>query len=152
MLQAGDKIPEFSLKDLEGETVSNETLLGQRSVLVFFPAAFSGVCSDQLSVYQEMQVEFEKHNAKVYGISVDVFHSQKAFADQRGLTMPLLSDFFPQGAVADAFGVRGSRGASDRAVFVVEVDGTISWAYKTDSPADMPPTDQLFEALAAQSA
>lgn len=152
MLGPGDKIPDFKLVTIDKGEMTQEALAGRRSVLCFFPFTFSPVCSDQLDQYQQVIDEFKRHDVDVYGISVDGRWSQKAFAEQRNLTdIELLSDFEPKGAVASAFGVYNQYGFNDRAVFIVEPDGTISWAKKMDHIGVFPPADEIFDALSTKA-
>ena len=102
MIEAGAAAPDFSLSDQDGATVSLKDLEGQYSVLVFFPAAFSPVCTDQLSVYEEVLPDLRARNAALYGVSVDGAFSLKAFQSSVGTTIPLLSDFHPKGEMAKA--------------------------------------------------
>jgi peroxiredoxin (alkyl hydroperoxide reductase subunit C) len=119
---------------------------GTNVVLAFFPAAFSGPCTDQLSLLQELKGEFEKLNAQVVGISVDGPWAQKAFARQLNLEMPLLSDFYPHGEVARTYGVFRDDGVSERALFVVDGKGVIRYSYV--SPIlENPGADKVLEVL-----
>src|SRR5665647_69062 len=149
MPEVGDKVPDFKLKNADGDVVTPETIAGKRSIFCFYPFAFSGVCTDQFSLYQEVIDEFKKHNADLYAISVDGFRSQKAFAESLGLTdIEMLTDFEPKGEAAKAFGIylENGLGFSNRAVFIVEPDGTIGWAKVMPSLGEFPPPNELFDA------
>jgi peroxiredoxin len=103
---------------------------GQPVVLAFYPADWSPVCGDQMALYNEILPEFEKLGAEVMGISVDGAWCHAAFAKDRKLHFPLLSDFEPKGAVARAYGVyRHEDGTSERALFVIDGDGMIFWSH-----------------------
>jgi peroxiredoxin len=147
-LQVGDKAPDFELKDTEGNTVRLSDLLkeGKPVILAFYPAAFSPVCGDEMSLYQETQDEFERLGARVVGISVDNRWSVAAFARAKGITFPLLSDFHPKGAAAAKYGVYRDDGLAERALFIIDPQGVIRYSYM--SPIlENPGVDRLIEAL-----
>ena len=104
MIEAGSKAPDFSLPDHDGSQVSLADFAGRRLVLVFYPLDFSPVCSDQLSLYQEVLGEIEAQGASLVGISVDSTFCHHAFRKHRNLTMTLLADFNPKGEVSRAYG------------------------------------------------
>jgi peroxiredoxin len=99
VIEAGSKAPEFSLPDQDGDEVSLADFAGRKLIMAFYPGDFSPVCTDQLSLYQEILGEIEARGASLVGISVDSHHSHRAFREQLNLTMPLLSDFHPRSAV-----------------------------------------------------
>ena len=105
MIEPGSPAPEFTLPDQDGNKVSLSDYRGRTVVLVFYPADFSRVCTDQLSVYQEVLPQLEEAGAQLVGISVDGAFCHKAFQEHQGLTIPLLADFHPKGEVAKAYGV-----------------------------------------------
>ena len=105
MIEAGAPAPDFTLVDQDGGHVSLADFRGRTVVLVFYPADFSPVCTDQLSVYQAALGEFESRDAQLLGISVDGAFCHKAFQRHLSLTIPLLADFHPKGEVAKAYGV-----------------------------------------------
>ena len=105
ILKAGSKAPAFTLKSTPDQTVSLRDFLGRPVVLAFYPADWSPVCSDQMGLYAQVMPEFKKFDAEVMGISVDGVWSHLAFAKDRKLNFPLLSDFEPKGAVSKAYGV-----------------------------------------------
>jgi peroxiredoxin len=147
-LRAGEPAPDFSLPDASGQKVSLADFRGQNVVLVFYPLDWSPACSDQLSLYQSELEEFERHNAQVLAISVDSIYSHGAWAAVRGITFPLLSDFNPKGEVARRYNVWRERdGFSERALYVIDRDGTIR--YRTISPElhHIPDIYALFEQL-----
>ena len=129
-LPPGTTAPDFALPATEGETVSLGDLRGQPVVLVFYPADWSPVCGDQLTLYNEVLPLFEEHGAEVVAVSVDGIWSHRAFAERRNLRFPLLADFEPKGAVARAYGVYDAEtGTSERALFVIDGGGIIRWSY-----------------------
>ena len=105
MIEPGTPAPDFSLRNQDGEEVSLESLRGGTVVLVFYPLDFSPVCTDQLNVYQEVLGELHARGVEMYGVSVDSAYSHKAFQEKLGVSIPLLADFHPKGAVARAFGI-----------------------------------------------
>jgi peroxiredoxin len=148
VIEPGTKAPDFSLPDQDGNQVSLADFAGRKLVLAFYPLDFSPVCTDQLSLYQEVLGEIESQGASLVGISVDSSYCHRAFREQLNLTMPLLADFNPKGEVADAYGVYSEKyGSSGRALFLVE-DGTVRWAYKSP-PAEVPGANLIFDALSA---
>jgi peroxiredoxin len=148
-LTPGTQAPDFSLISHTGEPVSLRTFRGQPVVLVFYPSDWSPVCGDQLVLYNEILPLLEGYGAQLLAISVDGFWCHKAFAENRNLRFPLLSDFEPKGAVAKTYGVYDmSRGESQRALFVLDAQGTVRWSYV--SPANVNPgADGILEALAS---
>jgi peroxiredoxin len=120
---------------------------GQPVILAFYPADWSPVCGDQMSLYNQVLPEFQRLDAEVLGISVDGIWSHLAFAKDRSLHFPLLSDFEPKGAVAKQYGVyRDGDGTSERALFVIDQDGVIRWSYV--SPVGVNPgADGILAAL-----
>jgi peroxiredoxin len=153
MIEAGAAAPDFTLSDQDGATVSLKDLDGQYSVLVFFPAAFSPVCTDQLSVYQEVLPELRARNAALYGMSVDGAFSLKAFQTSIGTTIPLLSDFHPKGEVAKAYDVWvPDRGVATRALVLIGPDLQVLWTHQPPSPLEIPGANLIFDALDAVAA
>jgi peroxiredoxin len=149
MIQAGAPVPEFTLKRGDGSDFAAADLEGQISVLVFYPFAFSSVCTDQLNLYQDVCDEFAAHGATLYGVSCDATYSQTAFAKQLGLTIEQLSDFEPKGETCRAFGVLHPGGFPQRALVIVGPDRIVRWSYQADSPGDLPGANLIFDALAA---
>ena len=150
MIEPGARAPDFSLRDQDGELVSLDDLAGQTSVLVFYPLDFSPVCTDQLNVYQEVLPDFEAQGARLYGMSVDSAFCHKAFRDHQGLTMPLLADFEPKGAVARAYGMYiEDRGHNERGFVVIGPDLVVKAVHKSPTPLEIPGANLIFDALAA---
>ena len=146
-LQPGLNAPDFTLHSTPDQTVSVHEFRGQRVILAFYPADWSPVCGDQMSLYQMVLPEFRRLKAELLGISVDGAWCHVAFARDRKLTYPLLSDFEPKGAVARDYGVYLSNyGTTARALFVLDEAGVIRWSYV--SPVGVNPgADGILEAL-----
>ena len=150
IVAAGSPAPEFSLARAEGGPFTRQDLLGDgRTVLVFYPFAFSPVCTDQLSVYQEVLGDYRELGATLYGVSCDAVPSQQAFKQQLGVEIEQLSDFEPKGAACAAFGVLHPGGFPQRALVIVGPDGVVTWSHQADSPGDLPGANLIFDALAA---
>ena len=148
-LQIGKKAPVWTLPKDAKETVSLESLYGAPTVLVFYPADWSPVCSDQLILYNELEREFEKYRAQVVAISVDGIWSHQAFARQHQFFFPLLSDFEPKGKIAKEYGVYLEKeGLSARALFVLDANGILRWRYLAPIGVN-PGADGIFHALKA---
>ncbi len=147
-LEVGTKAPDFDLKAAQGDNVRLSDLLaeGRYVILAFYPAAWSPVCGDEMTLFQEFLDEFEALNAKLVGISVDNVWAVQAWAESKGITFPLLCDFHPKGAAAEQYGVMRDDGVSERALFIVDADGIIQYAYVSPI-AENPGVDRLFEAL-----
>jgi peroxiredoxin len=146
-LRAGTRAPDFTLQTTPDQCVSLQEFLGRPVVLVFYPADWSPVCGDQLALYNEVLPEFKKHKAEILGISVDGIWCHLAFAKDRKLRFPILSDFEPKGDVARRYGVyRDADGCAERALFVLDPEGTIRWSYV--SPVGINPgADGILSAL-----
>src|SRR6476660_1928514 len=146
-LEIGTKAPEFALLSTPDQTVSLADFRGRPTILAFYPEDWSPVCSDQLALYQELLPEFQRFNAELLGISVDGIWSHLAFARDRNLHFPLLSDFEPKGEVSRRYQVyRSSDGKSERALYVVDADGIVHWSYV--SPVGINPgADGILRAL-----
>jgi peroxiredoxin len=146
-LAAGEPAPEFTLRREDGEPFTRADLEGRTTVLVFYPFAFSPVCTDQLNLYDELLDEFASRGATLYGVSCDATWSQKAFRETLGVSIQQLSDFEPKGAVCRAFGVYHEGGFPQRALFVIGPDARIRWSYQAPSPGDLPGANLIFDAL-----
>jgi peroxiredoxin len=151
ILRPGTPGPEFTLNATPDQKVSLSDFRGQRVVLAFYPADWSPVCGDQVTLYNEVLPEFRRHNAAVLGISVDSAWCHAAFAQHRNLHFPLLADFHPKGDVAARYGAyREKDGVAERALFVLDDRGTIYWSYL--SPIGVNPgADGILEALESLS-
>ena len=148
-LPAGSRAPAFTLKSTPDQSVSLSEFRGHPVILAFYPADWSLVCSDQMSLYNEVLPEFRRHGAELIGISVDGAWCHAAFANARKLHFPLLSDFEPKGAIARSYGVyRAADGFAERALFVIDAEGVIRWSYV--SPVGVNPgADGILTALEA---
>ena len=152
VIAPGTPVPQFTLKTDELEDFTREDLAGRTSVLVFFPGAFSPVCTDQLQVYEEVVDELREQGVDMYGISCDGAFALKAFREKLNISIPLLSDFEPKGAASKAFGAYFEpAGFSDRAIVIVAPDLTVAWSYVADSPGDLPGVNLIVDALAANA-
>jgi peroxiredoxin len=152
MIEPGSPAPDFSLPDQDGNRVSLSDLRGETVVLVFYPADFSPVCTDQLSVYEEVLPELDERGAKLLGISVDGAFCHKAFRQQSNISIPLLADFHPKGEVAKAYGVWSEdRGVSARALVMVGPDGVVQWSHLSP-PLEIPGANLIFDALEQRTA
>jgi len=146
-LRAGAVAPDFRLPSTPDQFVSLNEFLGRPVILCFYPADWSPVCGDQTALYNELLPEFARYEAELIGISVDGSWCHVAFAHDRKLKFPLLSDFEPKGAVARQYGVyRDHDGVCERALFVIDSKGVVSWSYV--SPIGINPgADGILAAL-----
>ena len=146
-LKPGTPAPNFALHSTPDQTLSLSELRGKPVVLVFYPADWSPVCSDQLSLYNELLAEFSEFGAQIVGISVDGVWCHAAFAKHQHLHFPLLADFEPKGAVAKKYGAyRDHDGVCERALFVIDEEGVIFWSYCSPIAVN-PGADGILEAL-----
>ena len=146
-LAVGTQAPDFHLKDTPDQRVSLSDFAGRPVVLVFYPADFSPVCGNELSLFNELADEFRRYDAQILGISVDNVWCHLAFAKDRNIQFPLLSDFHPKGEVSMAYNAyREQDGESERALYVVDPDGKIAWSHI--SPIGVNPgADGVLDAL-----
>jgi peroxiredoxin len=152
LLPPGTPAPDFTLPSgTDGQQLRLSELRGKPVVLVFYPADWSPVCGDQVTLYNEILAEFDAHNAQLLGVSVDGVFCHAAYAKKKGLRFPLLSDFQPRGAVANLYGAfRDADGYSDRALYVIDARGVIRWSFC--SPIDVNPgADGVLRALESLS-
>lgn len=149
VIAAGTRAPAFSLAREDGSTFTQEDLQGRTTVLVFYPFAFSPVCTDQLNVYDELTEQFAEQGATLYGVSCDSTWTQRAFKEKLGVSIEQLSDFEPKGATCAAFGVLHEGGFPQRALVIVGPDGVVTWSYQAPSPGDLPGANLIFDGLAA---
>jgi peroxiredoxin len=148
-IAAGTPAPEFTLHRGDGSEFTRADLAGKTTVLVFYPFAFSPVCTDQLNVYHELLDEFAALGATLYGVSCDATWSQTAFREQLGVDIEQLSDFEPKGATCRAFGVYHPGGFPQRALVIVDADAVVKWSYQAPSPGDLPGANLIFDGLGA---
>jgi peroxiredoxin len=147
LLKAGDRAPDFTLDATTTETASLEQYRGAPVILAFYPADWSPVCGDQMALYNQLLSEFTEFGATLFGISVDGKWCHRAFAEARKLRFSLLADFEPKGAVAKAYGAyRETEGIAERALFVINKDGIVSWSYCSPITVN-PGADGILDAL-----
>jgi peroxiredoxin len=147
VIDAGTKAPAFSLPDHDGNEVSLADFAGRKLVLAFYPLDFSPVCTDQLSLYQEVLDQIESKGGTLVGISVDSSYCHHAFRKQLNLTMPLLADFNPKGEVTKSYGAWIDQvGHGNRSLVLIE-DGDVKWSYASPTPLEIPGANLIFDAL-----
>ena len=150
LVEPGSAAPDFTLTREDGSSFTRDDLAGKTTVLVFYPNAFSPVCTDQLHLYEEVLTELEEQGAQMYAVSCDQRWSQKAFKEQLGVSIEQLSDFEPKGAASKAFGAYFEpAGFSNRALVIVGPDQVVRWSHLAESPGDLPGVNLLFDGLAA---
>jgi peroxiredoxin len=147
VIDVGTPAPDFTLKRGDGSDFTSADLAGKTTVLVFYPFAFSPVCTDQLNLYDEVLDEFKAQGATLYGVSCDATYSQTAFQEQLGVSIEQLSDFEPKGATCRALGVYNDGGFPQRALVIFGPDGAVQWGYQAESPGDLPGANLIFDAL-----
>jgi peroxiredoxin len=146
-LEAGKTAPGFMLPSTPDQKLSLEDFRGRPVILAFYPADWSPVCGDQLALYNEVLPEFKRHGAELLGISVDGPWCHSAYREHRNLHFSLLSDFEPKGEVAKEYGVyRRGDGTAERALFVIDREGQISWSYVSPIAVN-PGADGILTAL-----
>jgi peroxiredoxin len=150
MIAVGEPAPDFKLRDQDGEEVSLADFAGRRVLLAFYPGDFSPVCSDQLSVYQEVKPRLAAAGVELVGISVDSTFAHKAFQQQLGIDTTLLSDFEPKGAAAQAYGsYLDGPGFANRTLVLVDEHGLVAWTHESSSPGEFPGPEVVLDAIAA---
>jgi peroxiredoxin (alkyl hydroperoxide reductase subunit C) len=149
LLSAGESVPSFKLARADGGSFTEADLRGKTTVLVFYPFAFSPVCTDQLQIYNEVLADFQAQGATLYGVSCDAVPAQEAFRKHLGVDIEQLSDFEPKGATCEAFGVLHPGGFPQRALVIIGPDGVVQWSYEAPSPGDLPGANLIFDGLAA---
>jgi len=149
LVQVGAAAPDFTLVDQDNNQHTLSDYQGQPVVLLFYPLDFSPICADEMTCMMDNATRFNSLDANVFGISVDSRYSHKAFADHKGVTYPLLADFHPKGAVAQAYGIYlDEHGISSRGYVVVAPDGSVA-AAKDVKPFNMPDFDEIVAAVEA---
>ena len=147
VLTPGRKAPNFSLNSTPDQKVSLNDFHGQPVILAFYPADWSPVCTDQLSLYAMVMPEFKKFNAELLAISVDNIWSHLAFAKDRKLNFPVLADFEPKGVVSRKYGAYKEKiGESARALFVIDEKGIVRWSHLSPDGVN-PGADGILKAL-----
>jgi peroxiredoxin len=136
MVDVGDEAPDFELRDQHAQLHRLSDHRGKDNVLlVFYPFAFTGVCTGEMAALRDDLAALEATGTVVYAISCDTVASLRAFADSQGLTHPLLSDFWPHGAVSTSYGVfNDTLGAADRGSFVIDRSGVVRWVVRNGLP------------------
>lgn len=153
-LTVGAKAPAFTLVDTEKKPRSLGEFLGKKTVLAFYPGAFTGVCTKEMCAFRDSLANLTSLSAHVVGISVDSPFANKTFATQNNLTFPLLSDFNRDvakmycGLQENFAGIQGYV-AAKRSVFVLDASGTVKYVWITDNPGNEPPYDEIKKALAS---
>jgi peroxiredoxin len=147
MIETGAEAPEFTLRDQDGEEVSLSDYRGRKVLLVFYPMDFSPVCSDQLSLYQEVKPELAEKGVELLGISVDHAYAHKAFQEKLGTDTTLLADFEPKGEVARSYDSYLDLGFANRTLVLVDEDGKVAWTYESPTPGEFPGANVVFDAL-----
>ena len=130
MIRVGEEAPDFTLRDQNNEEVTLSSFRGHKAVLlVFYPAAFTGICTGELNRVRDELPTFQNDDVQLLTISVDSVYSQKVFSVREGYEFPLLADFWPHGAVAQAYGVFNEKaGIANRGTFLVDRDGIVRFA------------------------
>jgi mycoredoxin-dependent peroxiredoxin len=149
VVDVGAEAPDFELRDQHAQLKRLSDHRGKDNVLlVFYPFAFTGVCTGEMAALRDELPSLEAAGAVVYAISCDTVASLRAFAQQEGLTHSLLSDFWPHGAVSTAYGVfNGTLGAAERGSFLIDRSGIVRWVVRNELP-DARTIDDYQKALA----
>ena len=153
-LKVGDQAPPFTLVDTEKNPRTLKEFLGSKTVIVFYPGAFTGVCSKEMCTFRDSISMFGEMNAKVVGISVDAPSANKAFSEHNKLNFPLLCDFTRYvsiqyaGLYINFSGIQGYT-AAKRSVFVLDKDGIVRYAWISENPGAEPNYDEVKNAVAA---
>jgi peroxiredoxin len=151
VIEAGVDAPEFTLKDHRGQDVSLSDYRGGKVVLCFYPNDFSPVCTDQLSVYQEVKPELDAAGVTLLGISIDHSWAHRAFRKALGIEFTLLADFHPKGEVASAYGAYlQDWGTTNRSLVLIDEEGVVRWVHESRTPLEIPGANLIFDALEAQ--
>jgi peroxiredoxin len=148
VIDPGTPAPSFKLATEDGGTVTEKDLKGERTVLVFYPFAFSPVCTDQLQLYEAALGDLRALGVtKLCGVSCDSSWSQQAFREKLGVSIEQLSDFEPKGAACKAFGVLHEGGFPERALVAIDAEGIVRWSYQAPMPGELPSVELLREGV-----
>jgi peroxiredoxin len=140
--------PDFSLPNHKGEQVSLSDFGGRLLMLAFYPNDFSPVCSDQLSIYQEVKPELDAAGLELVGVSVDHSWAHRAFRKQLGLDFTLLADFHPKGEVTRSYGAYlDDYGTGNRSLVLIDGEGAVRWVHESPTPLEIPGANLIFDAL-----
>ena len=151
-IPAGTPVPAFRLAREDLSPFTEADLRGRTSVLVFYPFAFSEFCTDQLGVYDAVLDDLEARGATMYAVSCDNVHAQRAFREQLGIRIEMLSDWEPKGETCRAFDVLHPAGFPQRALVLVGPDGVVRWSHQAPTPNEVPGANLIFDALEAAAA
>jgi peroxiredoxin len=152
VIAPGTAVPDFALRREDGGTFTAADLEGRRTVLIFYPFAFSPVCTDQLNLYEDVLEEFTAQGATLMAVSCDATPSQIAFREKLGVSIEQLSDFEPKGATCRAFGVYHEAGMAERALILAGPDRVVEWSWVGENPGVLPGANLIFDALASRPA
>jgi peroxiredoxin len=153
VIESGTAAPDFTLPNHRGEEVSLSDFRGSKLMLVFYPSDFSPVCSDQLSIYQEVLGQIEDAGVKLVGISVDSSWTHNAFRKKLGIDIPLLADFHPKGEVSARYGAYlEDWGTTNRSLVLIDEEGVVRWVHESPSVVEIPGANLIFDALAESGA
>jgi peroxiredoxin len=153
VIEPGTTAPDFTLPNHKGEQVSLADYRGRKVMLVFYPADFSPVCSDQLSIYQEVLGQINEAGVALVGISVDSSWTHNAFRKKFGLDIPLLADFHPKGEVSRKYGAYvDDYGTDNRSLVLIDEQGVVRWVHESPSVVEIPGANLIFDALEEASA
>jgi peroxiredoxin (alkyl hydroperoxide reductase subunit C) len=148
IIAPGTPVPDLVLKREDGNDFTQDDLKGGTTVLVFYPFAFSPVCTDQLQVYEEALPELREQGVTMYGVSTDATPAQSAFREKLGVSIEQLSDFEPKGATARKLGAYFEPGGmTNRALVIVGPDGVVTWSHLAANPGELPGVNLIFDAL-----
>jgi mycoredoxin-dependent peroxiredoxin len=152
-IEVGQSAPDFTLRDQHGQEVTLSSYRGDKAVVVmFYPFAFSGICTSELCEVRDNLASFVNDRVQLLAVSCDPMHALRAYAEHDGLTYPLLSDFWPHGEVASAYGVfHADRGCAIRGTFIVDRDGVVVWKVENAIPEarDIAEQQKILADLAA---
>ena len=148
MINVGDTAPDFTLRDQNNEEFTLSSFRGKQAVLVvFYPLAFTGICTGELCVVRDDMPAFQNDDVQVVSVSVDSVYAHKIFSEREGYEFPLLSDFWPHGGVAQAYGVfNETAGIANRGTFLVDKDGIVRFA-EMNGPGEGRDADDWREAI-----
>ncbi len=149
-VETGSEAPDFTLKDQEGNDVTLSSFRGEKAVaLVFYPFTFTGVCEGELCALRDDLSTYETADVQVLAVSCDTRHAQRVWAEQEGYGFPVLSDFWPHGQVAQAYGVfNDALGCANRGTFLIGKDGTVVDQFESGGLGEARPAERYAEALA----
>jgi peroxiredoxin len=150
VISPGEKAPDFSLPNHKGEQVSLSDFRGRAVLLAFYPNDFSPICSDQLSIYQEVKPSLDRAGLEVLGVSVDHSWAHRAFRKHLNIDFTLLADFHPKGEVARLYGAYlDDYGTANRSLVLIDPEGIVQWVHESPTPLEIPGANLIFDALEA---